>query len=166
MKCVREQVVAQQDARLGTPLGIYGCTMSPHQSLIQHVVVHEGSGVDHFDDGSQDEMGVSHTADGSSNEQQQSRAQPLPLESCHVFHQRVDEWIATLQLIAQYIIDAGQIIGDRSQAEIAYDNAMVAYLSSDLDIKSAVAAANQKYPDEALRLGAGDWADMEARYRL
>ena len=67
--------------------------------------------------------------------------------------------------IKAYLERAREIIGDRSQAEIDYDNAVVAHLSSGMDIKSAIAAANRKYPDEALRPGAGDWADMEARYQ-
>jgi len=66
--------------------------------------------------------------------------------------------------INAYLERAREIIGDRSQAEIDYDNAVVAHLSSGMDIKSAIAAANRKYPDEALRPGAGDWADLEARY--
>jgi len=65
--------------------------------------------------------------------------------------------------IKAYLDRAREIIGDRSQAEIDYDNAVVAHLSSGMDIKNAIAAANRKYPDEALTPGAGDWADMEAR---
>jgi hypothetical protein len=67
--------------------------------------------------------------------------------------------------IKAYLERAREIIGDRSQAEIDYDNAVVEHLSSGMDIKSAIAAANRKYPDEALTPGAGDWADMEARYQ-
>ncbi len=66
--------------------------------------------------------------------------------------------------INAYLERAREIIGDRSQGEIDYDNAVVAQLSSGMDIKSAIAAANRTYPDEALRPGDGQWADMEARY--
>jgi hypothetical protein len=66
--------------------------------------------------------------------------------------------------INAYLERAREIIGDRSQAEIDYDNAVVAHLSSGMDIKSAIAAANRMYPDEELRPGAGEWADLEARY--
>jgi hypothetical protein len=34
-----------------------------------------------------------------------------------------------------------------------------------LDIKSAVAAANREYPEETLRPGSDDWADLAARYQ-
>jgi hypothetical protein len=71
----------------------------------------------------------------------------------------------TRNQIKAYLERAREIIGDRSQAEIDYDNAVVTHLSSGMDIKSAVAAANRRYPDGALRPGAGDWADMEARYQ-
>ena len=64
-----------------------------------------------------------------------------------------------------YFQRAREIIGDRSQAEIDYDNAVVAYLRTGMDIKRAIAAANQKYPKEALRPNADDWADLAARYQ-
>ena len=67
--------------------------------------------------------------------------------------------------IKAYLERAREIIGDRSQAEIDYDNAVVAHLSSGLDIKSAIVATNRKYPNETLKPGAGDWADLEARYQ-
>ena len=63
-----------------------------------------------------------------------------------------------------YLERAREIIGDRSQAEIDYDDAVVAHLSSGTYIEKAVAAANQKYPDEALKPDASHWADMQARY--
>ena len=34
-----------------------------------------------------------------------------------------------------------------------------------MDIQSAIAAANRKYPDKTLKPGADDWADMDARYQ-
>jgi hypothetical protein len=67
--------------------------------------------------------------------------------------------------INAYLERAREIIGDRSQAEIDYDNAVVEHLSSGMDIKSAIAATNRMYPNEALSPGAGDWADLEARYQ-
>ena len=50
--------------------------------------------------------------------------------------------------INAYLERAREIIGDRSQAEIDYDNAVVASLSGGMDIKGAIASANRKYPDE------------------
>ena len=71
----------------------------------------------------------------------------------------------TANQIKAYLKRAREIIGDRSPAEIDYDNAVVTHLSSGMDIQSAMAAANRMYPNEALSPGAGDWADMDARYQ-
>lgn len=67
--------------------------------------------------------------------------------------------------INAYLDRAREIIGDRSQAEIDYDNAVVAQLSAGMDIKRAVRAANQKYASEALKPDTDDWADLAARYQ-
>jgi len=66
--------------------------------------------------------------------------------------------------INAYLEQAREIIGDRSQAEIDYDNAVVAYLRTGMDIKRAIRAANQKHPEEALKPEAGHWTDLAARY--
>jgi len=64
-----------------------------------------------------------------------------------------------------YFQRAREIIGDRSQAEIDYDNSVVAHLSTGMDIKRAIAAANERHPKEALQPGPDDWADLAARYQ-
>ena len=66
--------------------------------------------------------------------------------------------------INAYLERAREIIGDRSQAEIDYDNAVVAHLRNGKDIKRAIGAANQEHPDEALKPSADHWADLAARY--
>jgi hypothetical protein len=66
--------------------------------------------------------------------------------------------------INAYLQRAREIIGDRSQAEIDYDNSVVAHLSTGMDIKRAIRAANQEYPAEALKPGAEHWSDLAARY--
>ena len=63
-----------------------------------------------------------------------------------------------------YLERAREIVGDRSQAEIEYDNAVVAHLSSGKDIKRAIRAANQEHPEEALQPGADHWQELAARY--
>ena len=70
-------------------------------------------------------------------------------------------------LINAYLERAREIIGERSQPEIDYDDAVIAHLGSKTDIKDikrAIAAANQKYPEEALKPSESDWPDMAARY--
>jgi len=67
--------------------------------------------------------------------------------------------------INAYLESAREIIGKRSREEIEYDDAVVAHLSTGMDIKRAIAGANQKYPSEALRPNAGHWGDLAARYQ-
>jgi hypothetical protein len=66
--------------------------------------------------------------------------------------------------INAYLQRAGEIIGDRSQSEIAYDDSVVAHLSREMDIKRAIRAANQQHPEEALKPRPEHWADLAARY--
>ena len=66
--------------------------------------------------------------------------------------------------INAYVQRAREIIGDRSQSEIAYDDSVVAHLSRGMDIKRAIRAANQEHPEEALAPGPEHWADLAARY--
>ena len=63
-----------------------------------------------------------------------------------------------------YLQRAREIIGDRSQAEIDYDDSVVAHLSSGMDIRGAIRAANREHPDEAMKPGADHWSDLASRY--
>jgi hypothetical protein len=51
--------------------------------------------------------------------------------------------------INSYLQQAREIIGDRSQSEIAYDDSVVAHLGKGMDIKRAIRAANQEHSEEA-----------------
>src|ERR1019366_522066 len=66
--------------------------------------------------------------------------------------------------INDYLQRAREIIGERSQSEIAYDDSVVAHLSRGKDIKRAIRAANQEHPEEALEPGPEHWADLAVRY--
>ncbi len=66
--------------------------------------------------------------------------------------------------INAYLQRAQEIIGDRSPAEIEYDDSVVGHLSRGMDIKRAIRAASQEHPDEALKPGPDDWADLRGRY--
>ncbi len=66
--------------------------------------------------------------------------------------------------INSYLERAREIIGDRAQAEIDYDNAVIAHLAAGKDIKRAIRAANQEHPEEALKPAADQWPDLAARY--
>ena len=67
--------------------------------------------------------------------------------------------------INAYLQRAREIIGDRSQTEVDYDNSVVANLDRGMEIKQAIRAANQEHPEEALKPGADHWPDLAARYQ-
>jgi hypothetical protein len=67
-------------------------------------------------------------------------------------------------LTNDYLARAREILGDRTDTEIEYDNTVVAFLATGMDIKSAVDAANREHPDEALKPDPAHWEDLAARY--
>ena len=67
-------------------------------------------------------------------------------------------------LTNDYLVRAREILGDRTDAEIEYDNTVVAFMAKGMDIKGAVDAANRKHPDEALKPDPAHWEDLAARY--
>jgi hypothetical protein len=66
--------------------------------------------------------------------------------------------------INEYLQRAREITGERSPAELAYDDAVVAHLSRGMDIRLAVRAANREHPDEALEPRSEHWEDLASRY--
>lgn len=66
--------------------------------------------------------------------------------------------------INAYLGRAREIIGERTQAGIAYDNSVLAHLGAGKDVKSAIRAANREHPEEALSPRAEHWPDLAARY--
>ena len=68
------------------------------------------------------------------------------------------------RMMNAYLKRAREIIGSRTPAEIEYDNKVIAYLAGGTDIQGAVAAANRKHPDEALKPKPNHWPDLTARY--
>ena len=66
--------------------------------------------------------------------------------------------------INTYLAQSRELIGIRSQAEIAYDDAVVAHLSRKMDIKSAICAANAEHPNEALKIQKSQLQDVADHY--
>jgi hypothetical protein len=87
---------------------------------------------------------------------------PPPL--ARIVAQHITGFRMNVNEINAYVQRAQEIIGDRSQSEIAYDDSVVAHLSRGMDIKRAIRAANQEHPEEALKPGPELWADLAARY--
>jgi len=61
---------------------------------------------------------------------------------------------------------AREILGDRTDTEIEYDNTVVTFLAKGMDIKSAVDAANRKHPDEALKPDPAHWGGFGGTIQL
>jgi len=66
--------------------------------------------------------------------------------------------------INAYLERAQEIIGERSPAEIAYDDCVLAHLSRGEYIRRAIRAGNREHPEEALEPAPGDWEDLASRY--
>ena len=66
--------------------------------------------------------------------------------------------------INAYLERAREIIGERSPAEIDYDNSVVMYLRQGMDIKRAIRSANHEHPEEALNPSPDQWPDLASRY--
>jgi len=69
-----------------------------------------------------------------------------------------------MDLINSYLERASELIGERSPAEKAYDDEVVAGLHKGLGIKAAINAANAKFPDEALQLDSKTQDDIQEHF--
>ena len=68
------------------------------------------------------------------------------------------------KLLNAYMRQAEQIIGQRTRAEIAHDDDIVAGLEMGLPIEAALANAAQKHPAEALPWDDSTIGDIAAHY--
>ena len=69
-----------------------------------------------------------------------------------------------MDFIEQYFSRSQEIIGDRTQTEIRYDNEVVRWLYKGKEIKKAIKKANKKYPNEALKLDGSEINDVASYY--
>jgi hypothetical protein len=69
-----------------------------------------------------------------------------------------------MDLIEKYLSRSQEIIGDRTRAEIRYDNEVVRWICKGKDIKKAINKANKKFPNEALKLDGRDINDVASYY--
>ena len=69
-----------------------------------------------------------------------------------------------MDFIEQYLLRSQEIIGDRSRAEIRYDNEVIRWLRKGREIKKAIKKANKKYPNEALKLEGSDINNVASYY--
>lgn len=66
--------------------------------------------------------------------------------------------------IEAYLNRAKEIIGHRTSAEAAYDDAVVGALNQGHAIEKALAIAGEKHPDEAVEWDNSTIADIAAHY--
>lgn len=69
-----------------------------------------------------------------------------------------------MDLLEQYFERSKEIIGDRTQDEIKYDNEVLRWLRKGKNIKKAISKANEKYPNEALQVSQDALADVAEHY--
>lgn len=69
-----------------------------------------------------------------------------------------------MDILQQYLARADEIIGERTQDEIKYDNEVLRYLRRGKNITKAMAKANEKYPSEALAISEELLPDIQSRY--
>ncbi len=80
---------------------------------------------------------------------------------CPYFKMMQDE---EMNLIEQYLSRSKEIIGNRTQAEIRYDNEVLRWLGKGKNIEKAIKKANKKYPDEALKIDESNIENVAAHY--
>ncbi len=69
-----------------------------------------------------------------------------------------------MDLIEQYPSRSKEIIGDRSDNEIRYDNEVLKWLGKGKKVKNAILKANKKYPKEALKVDRSNISDIADHY--
>ena len=69
-----------------------------------------------------------------------------------------------MDLIEQYLSRSQEIIGNRTQAEIRYDNEVVRWLRKGKNIRKALLKANKKHPGEALKIDDSNIDDIADHY--
>ena len=69
-----------------------------------------------------------------------------------------------MDLIEQYLARSKEIIGDRSENEIRYDNEVIKWMRKGKKVKNAILKANKKYPNEALKVDRSNINDVAEHY--
>lgn len=110
---VGEEVVAEEDGGLVSPLGVDGGRVPADDGLVEDVVMHEGGRVDHLDDGGEDGVGWPDAAAGPGREEDEGRSKLLATESGGVVDQLGDEIEPAAQLVSEDGLGLGEVGGDR-----------------------------------------------------
>jgi len=69
-----------------------------------------------------------------------------------------------MQNIQDYLDRANEIIGERTEEEVAYDNEVIKYLEKYGKIRKAVNKANKVYPKQALKYNDDNIGEIQSHY--
>lgn len=69
-----------------------------------------------------------------------------------------------MDFLEQYLSRAQEIIGNRTKDEERYDKEVLRWLRKGKGIKKAINQANQKYPNEALKVDDSNINDVASHY--
>ena len=110
---VREEIVAEQDARLVVPAGVDRGHMPANQGAVQHVVVDERRGVDHFHHGGEGVVRRRHSPASVGGEEQQRRPQTFAAVVMHMGDQGRDTRAPTRHAAGQDAFHLVEVPGNR-----------------------------------------------------
>ena len=69
-----------------------------------------------------------------------------------------------MSLWNEYLRRSQDIIGDRTLAEEKYDEEVISWLKKGASIREAISKANDKYPEDALKIDGTNVNDVTAHY--
>lgn len=78
--------IPQQYGQAVAPQGVRGGLVTALVGLVNHVIMHEGGQMHHFQQGSQPDVGFLDAARGAGYQQNQGRPEHFPLGLAHCFH--------------------------------------------------------------------------------
>ncbi len=104
--------VAGEDAFGVAPGGVGGGAAAAGVGLVDDVVVDEGGGVEHFDDGAEADAGVGGGAEGLGGEQQEQGADALAAAGDEVGGDVGDDLDGRCGLDGKFALDGGKVVAE------------------------------------------------------
>jgi len=104
--------VAGEDALGVAPGGVGGGAAAAGVGLVDDVVVDEGGGVKHLDDGAEADAGVAGTAEGFGGEEEQQGADALAAASDEVLGDVGDDGDVGGGLAGELPLDGGEVVAE------------------------------------------------------
>ena len=104
--------VAGEDALGVAPGGVGGGAAAAGVGFVDDVVVDEGGGVEHLDDGAEADARVGGAAEGFGGEQQQQRADALAAAGHEVVRDVGDDFDVGGGLAGELLLDGGEVVAE------------------------------------------------------